>query len=152
MKAALWRVIEPMLPGELPDLVGPTDNPSEIERRSSRYTWLGPGSQPPAGVHAPARSSEVVATFLRDPAVVAWVRAQALGKCEKCGDPAPFSTPSGQPFLEVHHVRRLADGGSDTVTNAVAVCPNCHRRCHFAADPEAERVDLYVRVTRLAPE
>jgi 5-methylcytosine-specific restriction protein A len=32
--------------------------------------------------------------------------------------------------LEVHHKIRLADGGFDTVENAIAVCPNCHRQCH----------------------
>ncbi|MGH8437576.1 MAG: HNH endonuclease [Pseudomonas sp.] len=32
---------------------------------------------------------------------------------------------------EVHHKVRLADGGLDTVENAIAVCPNCHRQAHF---------------------
>jgi 5-methylcytosine-specific restriction protein A len=31
----------------------------------------------------------------------------------------------------VHHLIRLADGGDDTVDNAVAACPNCHRQRHF---------------------
>jgi 5-methylcytosine-specific restriction protein A len=25
----------------------------------------------------------------------------------------------------------LAEGGEDTVENALALCPNCHRRLHF---------------------
>ncbi|MGC8519123.1 MAG: HNH endonuclease [Steroidobacteraceae bacterium] len=33
----------------------------------------------------------------------------------------------------MHHVRRLADGGADTVNNAVAVCPNGHRGLHHAS-------------------
>ncbi|MGE8574311.1 MAG: HNH endonuclease signature motif containing protein [Burkholderia contaminans] len=28
---------------------------------------------------------------------------------------------------------QLADGGEDTTENAVAVCPNCHRRAHCGA-------------------
>jgi 5-methylcytosine-specific restriction protein A len=37
----------------------------------------------------------------------------------------------GNPYLEVHHWIRLADGGEDTVNNAIAACPNCHRQQHF---------------------
>ncbi|WP_342542729.1 HNH endonuclease signature motif containing protein [Paenisporosarcina sp. FSL H8-0542] len=35
------------------------------------------------------------------------------------------------PYLEVHHIKRLADNGEDSVENAIAVCPNCHRELHF---------------------
>lgn len=39
------------------------------------------------------------------------------------------------PFLEVHHVKWLAKGGSDTVNNVVALCPNCHRKMHLLSRP-----------------
>ena len=67
----------------------------------------------------------VSAQFIRDPEVVAWVLQEADGQCEECNTPAPFVKPSGVPYLEVHHLRRLADAGSDTVSNAAALCPNC---------------------------
>lgn len=35
------------------------------------------------------------------------------------------------PYLEVHHKVPLALGGDDTVANATALCPNCHRQNHF---------------------
>lgn len=35
------------------------------------------------------------------------------------------------PYLEVHHIIFLAQGGDDTVDNAEALCPNCHRRKHY---------------------
>ena len=35
------------------------------------------------------------------------------------------------PYLEVHHIIRLADDGDDSVENAIALCPNCHREAHF---------------------
>ncbi|WP_414449152.1 HNH endonuclease [Burkholderia sp. 22PA0099] len=50
-----------------------------------------------------------------------------------CERPAPFRRPNGSPYLEVHHRVRLADGGDDTVENAIALCPNCHREHHFGA-------------------
>lgn len=31
----------------------------------------------------------------------------------------------------MHHRRRLADGGEDTVANAIALCPSCHRERHY---------------------
>ncbi len=76
---------------------------------------------------------EVVATaFLRNPDVIAEVLLRAAGVCELCGNPAPFNRRSDEtPYLEVHHRKTLASGGEDTVENAVATCPNCHRREHY---------------------
>ncbi|WP_371259562.1 HNH endonuclease [Pseudomonas sp. Pf153] len=52
----------------------------------------------------------------------------------------------------MHHVKHLAQQGSDSITNAVALCPNCHRRCHFASDKEAFTLSLYGKVSRLIAE
>jgi len=69
--------------------------------------------------------------FKRNPDVIAEVLVRANGVCEKCKKPAPFIRRSdGTPYLEVHHIIRLTDGGEDTVDNAIAVCPNCHREVH----------------------
>lgn len=71
-------------------------------------------------------------TYQRNADVVAEVLDRANGTCERCGAAAPFIRASdGTPYLEVHHKIRLADGGEDTVENAIAVCPNCHRELHF---------------------
>ena len=108
--------------------------------------------QAPAGQIKP-KTREVVSTqYVRDPAVVAWVLQQANGLCECCDSPAPFSKPSGDPYLEVHHLRRLADGGSDTVANAVALCPNCHRELHHGQDQEGLREQMYLKQNRLVAE
>lgn len=69
--------------------------------------------------------------YERNPDVVAEVLDRANGICELCNAPAPFRRPDGRPYLEIHHKVRLADNGDDTVKNAVAVCPNCHRQKHF---------------------
>lgn len=58
-----------------------------------------------------------------------------------CGEEAPFYDKNKEPYLEEHHVKRLADGGSDTMDNVVAVCPNCHRKLHVLND-EADTVVL----------
>lgn len=70
--------------------------------------------------------------FVRNSDVVAEVLERAAGVCEGCGNDAPFIRASdGTPYLEVHHRIHLASGGPDTVTNAIALCPNCHRLRHF---------------------
>ncbi|WP_258231267.1 HNH endonuclease [Salmonella enterica] len=70
--------------------------------------------------------------FERNSDVIAEVLFRAGGFCENCKLPAPFfRRVDSSPYLEVHHKIRLADGGDDTVENAIAVCPNCHRKLHF---------------------
>lgn len=70
--------------------------------------------------------------FLRNPDVVAEVLFRANGRCERCQSDAPFIRRSDcSPYLEVHHRLPLADGGEDTVENAIALCPNCHREMHY---------------------
>ena len=69
--------------------------------------------------------------FIRNKDVIAEVLEQAAGICGKCKKPAPFNRRSDQrPFLEVHHKLQLAHDGEDTVENAIALCPNCHRQLH----------------------
>jgi len=81
----------------------------------------------------PVPTTQVITTtvFRRNPDVIAEVLARAKGSCEGCLKPAPFTRRTDKsPFLEVHHRKQLADGGHDTVANAVALCPNCHREKH----------------------
>ena len=66
--------------------------------------------------------------------VRAYVLARANGKCEACGEPAPFSRSDGKPYLEPHHTRRLSDGGPDHPRWVAATCPNCHREIHYGAN------------------
>ncbi len=71
--------------------------------------------------------------YYRSQALKFYVVARSKGICEACDSNAPFQTKSG-PFLECHHVHRLADGGPDHPQNVVALCPNCHRRAHYSRD------------------
>ena len=86
---------------------------------------------------APTKPKQIQVTttvYIRNPDVVAQVLLKANGICEACLQPAPFIKKSdGLPYLEVHHKKRLADGGEDSVKNAIALCPNCHRKFHYGA-------------------
>ncbi len=77
--------------------------------------------------------SEVV-LYKRNNDVIAEVLLRAKGKCELCKNEAPFQRATDNtPYLEVHHKIFLSEGGEDTVENAIALCPNCHRQEHFGA-------------------
>ena len=80
----------------------------------------------------PETRTATTTVFIRNPDVVAEVLYRAKGVCQKCKKSAPFKRRgNGEPYLEVHHRTRLADDGHDTVENAEALCPNCHRAKHF---------------------
>ena len=86
----------------------------------------------------PTKIRVTTETYERNPDVVAEVLYQAQGRCGHCGQPAPFlRRKGGTPYLEVHHKKQLKDGGEDTVENAIALCPNCHRRQHHGV-PDLE--------------
>ena len=80
----------------------------------------------------PRKIAVISYVFDRSALVVAEVLDRANGRCEACKAPAPFLRKSnGSPYLEVHHVKQLAEGGSDNLANAIAICPNCHRKAHY---------------------
>lgn len=72
----------------------------------------------------------------RAKAVKLYALARAKGKCEGCKADAPFATRTG-PYLEVHHLYRLSDGGPDHPDAVIALCPNCHCRAHYSSESNA---------------
>ena len=106
----------------------------------------------PTGVKTPTRKKQNQEAIQRDAKVSAWIIGNSQGKCECCKCEAPFTKLSGQPGLEVHHVKQLSKGGSDTPENAVAVCPNCHRELHSGERQKEMIKNLYKTIPRLERE
>lgn len=80
----------------------------------------------------PSKLIVMTTAYKRNADVVSEVLKRANGICELCKQDAPFLRKSdNSPYLEVHHVVQLANGGEDTIENAVGICPNCHREQHF---------------------
>jgi 5-methylcytosine-specific restriction enzyme A len=107
------------------------------------------GTLRPMGNSTPRARSAETTVYERDPGVKGWVLEYAKGVCEACGKPGPFKTKAGDDFLEVHHVKKLAEGGPDTIENAIAVCPNCHREAHIGPDVPGWSLAVYERIRRL---
>jgi len=85
----------------------------------------------------PEKTTLLTTGFKRNPDVVAQVLYRANGVCELCLKPAPFLRLSnGTPYLEVHHWKPLSEDGEDTLDNAAALCPNCHKEAHFGQRKE----------------
>jgi hypothetical protein len=127
----------------LPDVVAPPDpearasdldkvDLAELMKRWSRKQQQGGGGLKPKVVRATATS------FQRDPLVVAIALKRAGWVCEVpgCGH-ALFSDANGKPFLEVHHIDPLRDGGVDTPENVAAICPSHHREAHHGENADA---------------
>jgi 5-methylcytosine-specific restriction protein A len=87
--------------------------------------------------------------YKRSVSVATYVLARASGVCEHCEKPAPFKRSNGTPYLEVHHIERLSDGGLDAPDHVVAICPSCHRRAHYGSDRKQVNQLLRERVAAL---
>lgn len=67
----------------------------------------------------------------RNPYIAELAKRKAKGNCQDCGQPAPFiNKNNNEPYLEVHHIHPLSEGGKDSIENTIALCPNCHRKRH----------------------
>lgn len=86
---------------------------------------------------------------LRSKSVKEYVFKRSGGICEGCGCKAPFLTEQGRPYLEAHHVRRLADEGPDHPKWVAALCPACHRRVHHGQDGETYNAQLINRLREI---
>lgn len=131
----------------------PTADPIELKNRVEielKSLTRKPSAFPPPEGSIDVKSVDAYTQrFVRDPRVIAWVLNEANGICEVCDKSAPFIDQNNRPFLEVHHVVPLAEGGVDTVSNAIGCCPNCHRELHHGVNRHGVRNDLYEKISRL---
>lgn len=88
----------------------------------------------------------------RSLAIRLYVLHRASGRCEGCRAPAPFQKTDGSPYLEPHHTTRLSDDGPDHPARVIGLCPNCHRRAHYAEDAKQFNDSLKKKLARLEPK
>jgi hypothetical protein len=120
------------------ELFDPTFDRETLEERADDLLSIDE-RKPAQGNPNPGQRTVETTQHERDPGVRADVLDRASGKCELCDKDAPFLKANGKPFLEVHHAIPLGEGGPDTVENAFALCPNCHREAHYGANKESFR-------------
>ena len=121
-----------------------------LTTRSTLQNYVSEQPTPPVPACLPRFQLRCIVA--RSDAVAEYARARAQGTCEICGRSAPFVTPRGEPYLEVHHVLRLADDGPDDIFHVAAICPNCHREAHHGVDPRAYQVTLRDLIAEKEPK
>lgn len=82
---------------------------------------------------------------IRSKAIKLYAKKRSNGICEGCNENAPFDSKEG-PYLEVHHMFRLADGGPDKPKNVIALCPTCHRRAHYSLGAKTFNGELILKI------
>ena len=78
----------------------------------------------------PRKRNIITSTYERNTYVSEYAKRRAKGNCQLCNTRAPFLDKENKPYLETHHIIWLSKGGSDSIGNTVALCPNCHRKMH----------------------
>lgn len=61
-------------------------------------------------------------------------------------------TICGAPWLEIHHIDELSEGGQTTYENLVVLCPNCHVRVHSNETPSKVELRHYKLKQEIAYE
>jgi 5-methylcytosine-specific restriction protein A len=134
-----------------PVMVSETRHRENLQRKEKQAQKLSDEDLLLRARHAPTKPGrQRVETYQmsRDPHVSELAKRNADGVCQLCRARAPFDDKRGKPFLETHHIEWLSKGGSDSIENTVALCPNCHRRMHVL-DLATDRAALKRVVRRL---
>ena len=84
------------------------------------------------------RSEKVIETFDRNRKAVRELK-KLYKTCQVTGDEFVFNKSNGEPYLEVHHLVPLGEGGSDSPANLVVISAHIHRMLHYA---DVEGIDL----------
>jgi 5-methylcytosine-specific restriction endonuclease McrA len=139
------------IPERLLKRVGENSHSATVSKSSGSSTESGTTTDEHLRQEAIEDSSEQVKTtttskstseYSRSKKVKEYVKRRADGQCEGCGEPAPFKSKTGEPYLHAHHIHELSDGGSDTIDTVVALCPNCHYRVHHGEDGDEYNQEL----------
>ena len=84
------------------------------------------------------KTQKVIETFERNRKAVRELK-RLYKTCQITGDEFVFSKVNGEPYLEVHHLVPLGEGGSDEPANLVVISAHIHRMLHYAV---VEGIDL----------
>lgn len=88
------------------------------------------------GSRTPETRNVNTVQYVRNESVAELAKRIAKGVCQLCGEITSFNDKDGSPYLETHHIDWLSEGGSDTIENTAALCPNCHAKMHVVDDKE----------------
>ncbi len=82
----------------------------------------------------PNRKEFLVETFARDRGWVKEAKEKFGLYCLHPGCLNTFKKQDGLPYIEVHHIVPLFEGGEDAIWNLAVICAHHHKMAHFADD------------------
>lgn len=77
------------------------------------------------------KTQKVIETFERNRKAVRDLK-RLYKTCQITGSSFVFTKVNGEPYLEVHHLVPLGEGGSDAPKNLVVISAHIHRMLHYA--------------------
>lgn len=80
----------------------------------------------------PQRREYLIETFARNRGWVAEAKNRFGVYCMHSGCRNTFNKPDGKPYIEVHHIVPMSEGGEDGLWNLAVLCAHHHRMAHFA--------------------
>jgi predicted HNH restriction endonuclease len=80
----------------------------------------------------PAKREYLIETYARNQGWVTEAKNRFGVYCLCAGCQNTFLKPDGEPYIEVHHIIPLSDGGEDSLWNLAVLCAHHHRLAHFA--------------------
>ena len=88
----------------------------------------------------PDKREYLIETYARSPRWAQEAKERWGLYCLFAGCVNSFLKPDGLPYIEVHHIIPLHDGGEDGIWNLAVLCAHHHRMAHFAAEVEKDRI------------
>lgn len=88
----------------------------------------------------PETREHLVETYVRHKGWAKKAKETFGTDCLVCPCDNHFNKPDGEPYIEVHHIVPLCEGGEDGVWNLSVLCAHHHRMAHFA--DEASKTDI----------
>ena len=132
-------------------LTGQIQGPRRVQSPFDAYLHSSLSSPKPVAPQKekiPIPQEQTTKVYLRNHDTALAAKARAGGIFQLCDQPAPFLAVDGTPYLESHHIIWLSQGGSDTIDNIAALCPNCHRKMHIVnAAADIKKLLLIVQNT-----
>jgi len=85
----------------------------------------------------PNQLEQTIRVYPRNSTLRNYIKRRAEYSCEMpdCNYHG-FLKKNGEPYIEIHHIIPLSEGGKDSIDNTVALCPNCHRAIHYSENRE----------------
>lgn len=81
--------------------------------------------------------TQTIKVFKRNQKIVNELKKLYDNKCQICD--FTFKKDNGENYSETHHLAELGENGIDNIKNLIVVCPNCHKKLHYA---KKEKYDI----------